>query len=165
MKVEWKELEQFPDFLLSNEGVLYNSKTKKERSYQYNQQGIACVSLRDESGRQHTKGIAVMVADAFLPGKTDIFNTPTHLDGDRRNCRVDNLMWRPRWFAIKYHQQFTMPHFLRNTTKFYCVDTDEFVEGMMAAAMRYGVLGKDVMSNSLNGQFVFPCTYVFERVD
>ena len=58
-------------------------------------------------GVKHNRSVALLVANAFLePHSNPQFDTPVHLDGDRTNCDVNNLMWRPRWFAVKWHRQF-----------------------------------------------------------
>jgi hypothetical protein len=34
-----------------------------------------------------------------------MLDTPVNRDGDRLNCRADNLEWRNHWFAMKYFKQ------------------------------------------------------------
>lgn len=105
MRERWHELEEFPDYAVSDQGEIHNIKTGMPRKTSINQQGIVKISLY--IGRELiTRSVAVMVAEAFCDGQTEFFNTPIHLDGDRMNCRADNLMWRPRWFAVQYHRQF-----------------------------------------------------------
>lgn len=106
----WHELDEFPDYAISDLGEVHNIKTGMPRKTSINQQGIVKISLY--VGRELiTRSVAVMVAEAFVEGQTEFFNTPIHLDGDRENCRADNLMWRPRWFAVQYHRQFQSPEF------------------------------------------------------
>lgn len=110
MRERWHELDEFPDYAISSLGEVANIKTGMPRKTSINQQGIVKISLYQ--GRELiTRSVAVMVAEAFCEGQTDFCNTPIHLDGDRENCRADNLMWRPRWFAVQYHRQFQSPEF------------------------------------------------------
>lgn len=114
MSERWHELEEFPDYAINDLGEVHNIKSGMPRKNSINQQGIVKISLYQ--GRELiTRSVAVMVAEAFVPGQTDFFNTPIHLDGDRENCRAENLMWRPRWFAVQYHRQF-------NNEEFYKMD-------------------------------------------
>lgn len=105
MTQQWAELEEFPDYAVSDLGEIGNMKTGLIRKVSINQQGNVKVSIY--RGKElYTRSVAVMVAEAFVEGRSEFFNTPIHLDGDKTNCRADNLMWRPRWFAVNYHRQF-----------------------------------------------------------
>jgi len=60
-----------------------------------------------KDGEQYNRTVARLVADAFLPKPSfKTFDTPINLDGDRTHLEVTNLVLRPRWFAVKYRQQF-----------------------------------------------------------
>lgn len=106
---EWVRLEEFPMYKISNFGNVMNDNSKKLVAKSLTKQGGVKVGLVS-GGRQHTRSVAVLVAKIFVPGNDELFNTPIHLDADQRNCEANNLMWRPRWFAYKYHQQFTEMH-------------------------------------------------------
>ena len=64
--------------------------------------------MRD--GEQRHRSVPLLVAKAFIPQPPGPFDTPINLDGDRHNNHIHNLAWRPRWFAIKYNQQFRYPY-------------------------------------------------------
>lgn len=103
---EWVTLLNFPMYQISNFGNLINRNTGKNVAISYNKQNIAKVALVNDNGR-HTRSVAVLVANIFVYGQNDIFDTVIHLDGNLKNCEASNLMWRPRWFAYQYHRQFT----------------------------------------------------------
>ena len=63
--------------------------------------------FRDQE--QYKRSVALLVAKAFLKQPSEFFDTPINLNGDRLDNQVINLMWRPRWFAIKYNRQFREP--------------------------------------------------------
>lgn len=110
VRERWAELSEFPDYAVSDQGEIHNIKTGMPRRTSVNQNGVVKISMY--KGRElHTRSVGVLVAEAFCEGQTHIFNTPMHLDGDRNNCRADNLMWRPRWYAIKFHSQFDVRDF------------------------------------------------------
>ena len=104
-------------------------------------------------GVQFTQSVAVIVAQAFLPEHPEHFDTVIHLDGDKQNCHLDNLMWRPRWFAREYHRQ--LKHDLE---LFYAAFEDirsgELFDSSLDAAARYGLLERDVFRD-LNDQNAF----------
>lgn len=102
----WLPIDEFPGYSVSNLGRVRNDYSKRIIVLVYNKGGVQMVGLvRD--GRQYKRGVAKLVADRFLPHNTlETFDTPMHLDGDRTNCAVRNLVWRPRWYVQKYHQQF-----------------------------------------------------------
>lgn len=143
MKTKWHTLDEFPDYAVSNYGEVVNIKTEMPRRTSINQQGIVKISLYQ--GRELiTRSVAVMVAEAFVDGHTEFFNTPIHLDGDRENCRADNLMWRPRWFAVQYHRQFQAPDFHRMDVHVMEVNTGREYYSVKDACIDLGLFYQDV---------------------
>lgn len=143
MRERWHELEEFPDYAVSDLGHVHNIKTGMPRKTSINQQGIVKISLYQ--GRELiTRSVAVMVAEAFCEGKTNFFNTPIHLDGDRENCRADNLMWRPRWFAVQYHRQFESDVFHQMDVRIEDLETGKQYESVKEACMDLGLYYNDV---------------------
>jgi hypothetical protein len=102
----WLQIDEFPVYSVSDQGRVRNDYTGRIMTLLTNDAGVVVVYLvRD--GKQSSRGVAKLVATHFLPHNTnDIFDTPMHLDGDRTNNAAENLIWRPRWYAFKYHQQF-----------------------------------------------------------
>ena len=112
---------------------------------------------------QHKRSLTVLVADAFLPPPPNpSFNTPIQLDGDRANNDVENLMWRPRWFAVKYHLQFHRPRrgFIVPIVE---IHTGETFPTSWEAAIKYGLLNSEIRDAAMNRTFVWP-TYQEFRV-
>lgn len=139
----WHELAEFPDYAVSDLGEIVNIKTGMPRKTSINQQGIVKISLYQ--GRELiTRSVAVIVAEAFVEGQTRFFNTPIHLDGDRENCAADNLMWRPRWFAVQYHRQFHEEAFHRMNVPIEELNTGAFYNSVYEACTTLGLYYKDV---------------------
>lgn len=105
MERGWLPIEGFPDYVISNFGEIVNETTGTVIRQSRNQDGVVKVGLYKD-GLQHTRSVRVLVAEAFVPGRTKKFNTPIHLDDDQENNRADNLTWRPRNFAWHYKRQF-----------------------------------------------------------
>lgn len=107
---EWVRLDEFPTYKVSDFGNVLNDYTGRLVKKSLTKQGGVKVGLFHE-GKQHTRSVSVLVAKIFVPGHDEeVFTTPIHLDADQRNCEANNLLWRPRWFAYRYHQQFTELH-------------------------------------------------------
>lgn len=152
MREQWHELEEFPDYAVSSMGEVFNIKTGMPRRTSINQQGIVKISLYKDGRELITRSVAVMVAEAFCEGRTEFFNTPIHLDGDRENCRADNLMWRPRWFAVQYHRQFQSPDFHRMDVHIVDVDTGKEYYSVKDACMELGLYYHDVYRSYVHEQ-------------
>lgn len=103
----WAPIEDFPNYSVSNYGDVVNETTGRVLRQSTTLQGALKVKLFYEGG-EITKSVKVLVAEAFVESPFELFNTPIHLDGNQLNCRADNIMWRPRWFAWKYTRQFVI---------------------------------------------------------
>ena len=161
MNENWIELTGYSKYMISDQGRVLNSDTDLLRRSFQNQLGITMLRLTSYNGKQVTRSLAVMVAEAFVEGRSDTFDCPIHLDGNRKNCNADNLMWRPRWFAVRYHKQFNNHAFHNATPKIRCEDTGEKFYTMKDPATKYGMIGMEILNAAVNGQCVFPQGYTF----
>lgn len=167
MQEEWAEIEDFPGYLVSTFGEVYNDTHGRSMSVSLLQNGIPTVGLYKE-GHQYRRSIAVLVATAWVYNEwPSRFNTPTHLNGDRLNCRADNLVWRPRWFAIKYHQEILTPRFpdWPESSEILLVQTNEIFPSPREAALKYGLREMDIFLGMLNKRSIFPNALEFRMVD
>ena len=162
MKELWKQLVDFPNYSVSNFGRVRTNWSKRFLVTYANQSGLVQVGLM-KNGKQYHRSVPLLVARAFLPQPSGPFDTPINLNGDRHNNHVDNLMWRPRWFAIKFNKQFKEPY--KNSIKAFIVDikTEEICEGSLECAIRYGLLEDEIVMSILNNTYVWP-TYQRFRV-
>lgn len=101
----WRIIPEFPDYEASNFGQIANREGDYLIRPSTTMQGALKVGLV-KNQRQCTRSVKRIIAQLFVPGQDDIFDTPIQLDCDQTNCRADNLEWRPRWFAWHYHQQY-----------------------------------------------------------
>jgi len=111
---------------------------------------------------QCIRSLPLLVARTFLPRPSNIFNTPIQLDGDPLNCRVENLMWRPRWYAVRYKQQFQEPYDTPIRSRVKCVSDGERFRNSFAAACRYGLLEEEVVMSVHNRTPTWPTYQYFE---
>lgn len=108
MSEQWVNLGDlgFTEYSVSDLGRVKRDATERivkatSNTTGYLQVGLYCKGVRKKIGLNR------LVAHAFLLDPVeDHFNVLLHKDGNRINCSAANLIWRPRWFAIKYHQQF-----------------------------------------------------------
>lgn len=153
----WETIEEFPSYEVSEFGEFFNARTDRELRTSMTQQGHAKISLYKD-GRLLTRSAALLVANAFHDKPDDHFDTPIHLDGDLMNCRADNLMWRPRWYAIRFHQQFHLPVFHNDHGKRVDLETGMVYQNLKEVCCHNGLYYYDVIKSCVEETFV-PLTY------
>lgn len=152
----WLEISEFPDYAVSTLGRIMNGITELIKVPTANQQGIPSVILTKEK-QHYRRGVALLVSQHFLEKPRHFsFDTPINLDGDRFNNEVSNLAWRPRWFALKYHRQFTQPRPYKFDGQIEVLQTSEIFDDVREYAMAYGLLETDVLQCASNKIPVFP---------
>lgn len=152
---EWQEIDEFPGYAVSNRGRVMNMKTDLIKIQSVNQQGIPHVIMNKE-GKPFRREVIRLVAHTFLkPHDQSHFDTPINLDGERLNNDIDNLVWRPRWFAVRYHQQFKRPIPFGSTGKFQIESGEEF-DSVRDLAKTHGLLEKEIIMAAHNAVPVFP---------
>lgn len=101
---------EFPEYVVTDFGEIFSEHHEGPLRLSFNTVGVLMVGLYQE-GRLYRRSVAKIVAEAFvdvgdvLP--EDQILAPIHLNGDRADCRADNLAWRTRSFAVRYHKEMT----------------------------------------------------------
>lgn len=166
LEMVWKDIRGAKGYSVSTFGDVRNASTNNIIKPQITKNGILYVPLF-VGGEKVARSVKVLVAKAFVPGRTKVFDTAINLDGDKRNNRSDNLVWRPRWHAVKYSRQFLpqnpYPHGKKGPVQ-EVVEGDIF-ENIIEAGITNGVLFRDVFSSCRTAAPVFPTKQVFEFVD
>ncbi|QAY17199.1 HNH endonuclease [Streptomyces phage Madamato] len=168
MQEEWREIAEFPGYSVSNAGGVRNDDTGRIMARQVNGRGIVYVGVckrgPDSLVVQHKRSVSVLVAQTFVPQPSEEFDTPIHLDGDRFNNDVTNILWRPRWFAIKYGQQFQQdgPSFNRPVQ---IIETEEVYESSWDAATKLGLLDREIAMSVMSRCYVWPIFQHFRLLD
>lgn len=156
----WADIEGFPGYAVSNHGRVMTKSTELIKTPTPNQQGIPSVLLMLDHV-QHRRTVSRLVAEHFVPRRQPHFDTPINMDGDRNNNHWENLDWRPRWFAAKYHAQFKNPLPYGFNAGVFCVQDGKKFEDAYSAAAHYGVLIKEIIASAHTQQPVFPSWQVF----
>lgn len=148
---EWARIFEYPRYSVSTHGRVKINDNDRVLTLFRNQKGIVYVSLFKSAVRTN-RAVGLLVARTFidkpqLDYRTDFFESIVNLNGDRSNNRVDNLMWRPLWFARSFHQQF------EDTSSWdalvqECSSNKRYT--IKEVVTKYGVLGKDVIRTSMN---------------
>lgn len=162
--IQWREIVGFPGYSVSDSGLVRNDVTDRVLIQTPNTRGIPIVGLMDR-GVQYKRSVAVLVASAFVTAARSVeFDTPMHLDGDRFNNHADNLVWRPRWFAVKYAQQFQIgPQGYGR--KIEDIKTGEIFETSWHAAVKYGLLEREIVFSIMRQTYVIPTYQTFRLVE
>lgn len=158
---EWVAVEDFPGYSVSPLGVVRKDSTGRVLHIRLNQYGVPYVGLM-RNWRQCIRSLPRLVAMAFIPQPNEIFDTPINLNGDRTDCRVENLMWRPRWYAVYYNNQFTDRYDNPINAPVRDTETDEEFPDSLAAACRFGLLEREVVLSILNYTLTWPTYQRFE---
>ena len=155
MEELWMPIEDFPDYSVSSLGRIRADKTGRILALSETQFGLVQVGMM-QNGRQKHRSVPLLVAKAFLPPSKSPFDTPINLDGDRHNNRVENLLWRPRWFAIKYNQQFRQPQPDHIPVPVVDLKTGAVTANSFDCATTYGLLEEEVIYSINNRTYVWP---------
>ena len=149
----WVPIEGFPKHSVSTYEHIIQPR--------FNQYGGVYVGLMQQ-GVQVNRSLPLLVALHFLERGLDSFDTPINLNGNRADCRAENLMWRPRWFARKYNKQFKEPYPYPIDEWVRCVESGERFENSFVAATRYGLLESEVVQSVEIMTYTWPSYQTFE---
>lgn len=157
----WVPLQDFPGYSVSSHGRVRNDRRDHVLTVLKNRGGVAMVSLV-RNGSQTKMGLGKLIARTFIevPRYPIPFDAVIHLDGDNMHNHVNNLLWRPRWFAGVYGRQFKV--YQDSTPPLRDYETREEYENIWEVIVRNGLLYRDVMVHAFDLRPIFPTFQRFE---
>lgn len=163
MYEEWREITMFPGYSVSKSGAVRNDDTGQHLTLMRNQRGTVYVGLT-RNRKHYNRSVPIVVLEAFSIKPSHDFNSPIHLDGDRWNNKLSNLMWRPRWFSVKYHQQFQQSKacFEREVQN---IETKKIFSSSWEAATTLGILDREIAMSVMSQTYVWPIYQHFRLVE
>lgn len=162
MLMEWRQVEHFPSYSVSRVGTVRNEETGRIMAMLVNQSGVVNVGLTRDC-RQYKRAVGLLVARAYLDQPSEVFDCTINLDGDRFNNTVENIAWRPKWFAVEYNHQFEEYHF-EDYHLIMNIDTKEIFKTPWDAVRKYGILHKDLILGIANDAPVWPIRNHFREI-
>lgn len=160
----WKKIRDFPKYSISDYGRVRYDRVGRILAESENQYGVVCIGLMRD-GQQFHRSVSLLVAKAFIPLHREAHDTPINIDGDRHNNHVDNLVWRPRWFAVKYNRQFRIPSEYSIDQPIQDVHTGVIWDNSFDCAKANGLLEKDIVLSIYNRTVVWPTNQQFWILD
>lgn len=161
---DWVNLEIYNGYSISDQGRVRRDIDERILAIGITRQKRPYVKISHQ-GLQITRGLALLVCETFVPLLNPRFETPTpiHLDGDTTNCRANNLLWRPRWFALEYTAQFGCD--LKNRRPVRNITTGVEYKNIWEVVVEQGVLFNEVILAIYNKTPIFPTWHCYEWVD
>lgn len=94
MEEEWRKIEGYDNYSISNLGQVRNDKTKKIRKQQKDKYNYCYVCFRtpDSDIKHSRKQVHRLVGQAFIPNPENLPQIH-HIDNDPTNNNVSNLRW------------------------------------------------------------------------
>lgn len=162
----WVRIPEFPDYEISNLGRVGNIRRGHIMQTSLTNFGHVKITLKSEySDARFTRSVATLVAEAFVdkPESNQVCDHVIILDGDFSNIVVDNLAWRPKWFAWKYtHQLKTHQPIYYHNLIVHNKTIDRYYDSVVDAGMMEGMLFDDIWRSTYTAAKLFPYGYTFE---
>jgi len=161
---EWRVIQDYPAYEVSNTGFVRSIRSHNILKPQEAKGGAWFVKLGGTNGTT-SKTLKTLVAEAFVPRPEhhdiEIFDTPIQCVMNTADVRAEKIMWRPRWFAIKFRRDLNHP-------PHYCeipvqnLNTGNQHASIFTASLYDGVLMEAIYRSCLEGRKVFPEGHMYE---
>ena len=132
MTEQWKKIDEFPIYSVSNCGRVRNDMTGNVLLGGYDRDGYKQVTLSYNS-KQYNRRICRLVAIAFIPNPENLPQV-NHKDENKENDYAYNLEWCTALYNNNYGHRVS-----KTRRKVQCVETNKIYDGMRIAEEQTGV--------------------------
>lgn len=160
MLVEWRKVEGYDNYSVSNTGLVKNTKSGRVLALRRTRDGYYGVNLCSH-GKQKSVKVHRLVAIAFIPNPEKLY-VVDHINLNKFDNRVENL----RWLSLADNNRVYRKEQLseeeqerrNNATrkKVICIETGEIYKSIAAAAKAFNVVNQSI-SACVNGRTRTAC--------
>lgn len=137
MEEIWKDIEEYPNYQVSNFGNIKNKKTNRLLKSKLGRDGRYLSVYLCNNEKENTQRVHRLVAEAFLGKQPGLM--VNHIDGNKLNNRVENL----EWCTAKDNNLHAIKNGLNRPGAYQkkpirCIETGEIFEGVVDCANTIG---------------------------
>lgn len=163
-----KEIDGFPNYFVSEDGKVISKvqSNPKELCQWVDNVGYKQVILR-KNNKKHYKRVHILVANAFVEGKTEENNMVNHIDGNKLNNNFTNL----EWTSNKKNTQHAYDNNLYKSTyrcevkAIHKITGKEYIFKSIRSCAEELELNRKTITSILKGEKVNNYDYDFEYLD
>lgn len=120
---EFKQVEGFPDYLISEYGVVWDTRQNKQLKWIKNND-FNCVNMYDAQGKKILTKIHQLVAKTYLVKPENATKIIVHKDLNRDNNHCTNLEWKIKGVSNKAFLKYSNYH----GVKYHLTELEEISE-------------------------------------
>lgn len=171
MKEIWKTVKDYPDYKVSNKGIVVSTHSGKEKKIgSVNPKGYTTCAI-SSNGKRRYASPHILAAEAFIPNPENK-RTVNHKDGNKLNNNVDNLEWAT-YSENHLHAYSELGRVAPNKGRFgkdnkrsrpvRCIETGEEYDSITIAAHSKGQT-QSALSMHLLGKYKQFAGHTWERI-
>ena len=134
--MEWKQIDGYENYEVSNEGGLVRNKKTGRILKQFQDRGYLYVSLSKNSKAKRCS-VHRLVATAFIPNPHG-YDTVDHIDKNRQNNDVSNLRWMS-------HKNNCANTYIHEPRKVRCIELDQIYDSVGQAGRETGLASSGII--------------------
>lgn len=132
MVQEWRVIEEFPTYSVSNLGQIRNDQRNNILTGGHDKDGYRQVTICYRN-KQYSRRICRLVGKAFLPNPNN-YPCINHIDENKENDKVTNLEWCTYKYNNNYGQKGSV-----NGRRVKCVETGKIYKSTREAERQTGI--------------------------
>ena len=129
---QWKTIDEFPQYSVSNLGRVKNNKTNRIMVGGFDKNGYKQVTI-SHNKHQYNRRICRLVAIAFIPNPNNL-PCVNHIDENKQNDKVINL----EWCTFQYNNDYGL-RTQKTRRKVKCVETGIIWDGLRVIERDLGI--------------------------